>query len=136
MKRWAYQQKYISLHKISCTSAISSKLDCVRFALSLHKISCTSAISSKLDCVRFALSLHKISCTSAISSKLDCVRFALSLQTLSETIVNAFSHSQFGTLSVINRYSFLDNYRYVKTLYVAMYFALLCLFVCAIWRIQ
>ena len=74
-----FENKVLSLHKIGCTSAIPSKLDCIRFALSLHKIGCTSAIPSKLDCVRFALSLHKIGCTSAIPSKLDCVRFALSL---------------------------------------------------------
>ena len=55
-----FENKVLSLHKIGCTSAIPSKLDCIRLALSLHKIGCTSAISSKLDCVRFALSLNKI----------------------------------------------------------------------------
>ena len=55
-----FENKVLSLHKIGCTSAIPSKLDCIRLALSLHKIGGTSAISSKLDCVRFALSLNKI----------------------------------------------------------------------------
>ena len=55
-----FENKVLSLHEIGCTSAIPSKLDCIRLALSLHKIGCTSAISSKLDCVRLALSLNKI----------------------------------------------------------------------------
>ena len=33
-----FKNKVLSLHKIGCTSAIPSKLDCVRFALSLNKI--------------------------------------------------------------------------------------------------
>ena len=33
-----FENKVLSLHKIGCTSAIPSKLDCVRFALSLNKI--------------------------------------------------------------------------------------------------
>ena len=33
-----FENKVLSLHKIGCTSAIPSKLDCVRLALSLNKI--------------------------------------------------------------------------------------------------
>ncbi|GEM_PF-2279091 len=54
----------------------------IKILVPLHKISCTSAIQSKLYCIRFALSLHKTSCTSAIQSKLYCIRFALPLQQL------------------------------------------------------
>ena len=55
-----FENKVLSLHKIGCTSAIPSKLDCVWLALSLHKIGCTSVIPSKLDCVWLALSRNKI----------------------------------------------------------------------------
>ena len=58
------------------------------FLLSLQKIGFTSAIPSKLDCVRLALSLQKIGFASAIPSKLDCIRLALSLQKIGFAYLN------------------------------------------------
>ena len=74
-----YESYVVSLHKISCTREIKSKLSFLSFALSLHKISCTREIKSKLSFLSFALSLHKISCTREIKSKLSFLSFALSL---------------------------------------------------------
>ena len=55
-----FENKVLSLHKIGCTSAIPSKLDCIRFALSLHKIGFTSEKNTSILFSRFALSLNKI----------------------------------------------------------------------------
>ena len=53
-----YESYVVSLHKISCTREIKSKLSFLSFALSLHKISIGSAVSS-LKKLRFsALLLH------------------------------------------------------------------------------
>ena len=70
-----YESYVVSLHKISCTREIKSKLSFLSFALSLHKISCTREIKSKLSFLSFALSLHKISIGSAVSS-LKKLRFS------------------------------------------------------------
>ena len=77
-----YESYVVSLHKISCTREIKSKLSFLSFALSLHKISCTREIKSKLS---FLSSLHKISCTREIKSKLSFLSFALSLHKTSRT---------------------------------------------------
>ena len=55
-----FENKVLSLHKIGCTSAIPSKLDCIRLALSLHKIGFTSEKNTSILFSRFALSLNKI----------------------------------------------------------------------------
>ena len=70
-----YESYVVSLHKISCTREIKSKLSFLSFALSLHKISCTREIKSKLSFLSFALSLHKTSIGSAVSS-LKKLRFS------------------------------------------------------------
>ena len=65
---WECKSDMLSLHKISCTREIESKLSFRSLALSLHKISCAREIESKLSFRSFALSLHKISFGSAIAS--------------------------------------------------------------------
>ena len=59
---WECKSDMLSLHKISCTREIESKLSFRSLALSLHKISCTRQSKSKLSLHSLALSLHKISC--------------------------------------------------------------------------
>ena len=80
---WECKSDMLSLHKISCTREIESKLSFRSLALSLHKISCAREIESKLSFRSLALSLHKISCAREIESKLSFRSFALSLHKIS-----------------------------------------------------
>ena len=73
-----YESYVVSLHKISCTREIKSKLSFLSFALSLHKISCTREIKSKLSFLSFALSLHKTSRTRQYNARYYRTRLAAS----------------------------------------------------------